>query len=225
MASARRSLDGTPARVGVVYAGYRSTHRIVTDDAYPDGTTLVPMYDLPEHDLTRFDGVVLPSVVDQSFLARESDVLEEYLEAGGVVVSFAKVDRGWLDGYRWRSHPEPARTLELTRVRDHPVLDPLTDRDLNVFEGVRGWFARGFLDAPDPADPVVVDADGRVVVSVDDETTPGTVMAWAGSDPLQRAFREHEPFPTVVSRLLEWVTTESNVPRAVPQRETRGRPR
>lgn len=194
--------------IGVLYAGYQSTYRVATDDAYADTTTLLPMYDLPEYDLTAFDGVVVPSVVDQEFLASESESLAEYLDAGGVLVSFAKIYRDWLAGYRWQSHPTPARELELELVREHPVFEPVTDRDLNLYEGVRGWFTRGYLERPDGAEPLVVDTEDRAIVAVDDESTSGTILATAGADLFHSAFRDHKPFPAVVSRLVEWIAAK-----------------
>ncbi len=205
------SINSTPdASVGVLYAGYQSTYEVTTDSAYGE-TTLLPIYDLPEYDLTRFDGIVVPSVVDQKFLARESDLLASYLDAGGVVVSFAKIFREWLDGYRWRSHPTPARDLELELARRHPVFDSVTKRDLNLYEGVRGWFTRGYLETPEGVDPLVVDTEDRIVVAVDEESTPGTIFATAGSDLFHTAFRNHDPFPAVVARLLEWIVDESEI--------------
>lgn len=202
-AGARRN-----ASVGVLYAGYQSTYQVVTGDAYADSTTLLPIYDLPEYDLTAFDGVVVPSVVDQEFLARESEILADYLETGGVLVSFAKIYRDWLEGYRWQSHPTPARELELEFVCEHPVFEPVSDRDLNLYDGVRGWFTRGYLEIPGGADPVVIDTDDRVIVAVDDESTSGTILTTAGADLFHTAFRDHKPFPAVVTRLLEWMVAK-----------------
>lgn len=208
----RRSTDDqTDAPVGVLYAGYQSTHRVLSDERYADRTTAVPVYDLPERDLDRFDAVVVPSVVDQEFLAEWAGQLRSYLAGGGVLVSFAKVFQRWLDGYRWHSHPAPARELHLSFARDHPVFAPVTERDLNWHEGVRGWFTRGYLDTPDGATPVVADDDGRAVVAVDRASTPGTVLATAGADLFHSAFRDHEPFPAVVDRLLDWARARSEV--------------
>lgn len=208
--TARSAGATSNASVGVLYAGYQSTDVIATDDAYAE-TALLPIYDLPEYDLARFDGVVVPSVVDQEFLTQESGILAEYLDAGGVLVSFAKIFRDWLPGYRWRSHPTPARDLELEFPREHPVFAPVSERDLNLHEGVRGWFTRGYLEVPEGTEPLVVDAENRAVVAVDEESTPGTILTTAGADLFHMAFRDHEPFPAVVARLLEWVTDESDI--------------
>ena len=206
-----RSTSSTvDASIGVLYAGYLSTHQVATDDAHPE-TTPLPIYDLPDHDLTSLDGLVVPSVVDQKFLAHESEVFADYLDAGGVIVSFAKMFRDWLTGYCWHSHPTSARALELELAYDHPVFEPVTERDLNLYEGVSGWFTRGYLEPPAGAKPIVVDAEDRVIVSVDEESTPGTILATAGSDLFHTAFRDHEPFPKVVARLLDWVTDVSAV--------------
>lgn len=221
MVGTRRTAESaetaSDASVGVLYAGYQSTYQVVTDGAYAE-TTLLPIYDLPEYDLTRFDGVVVPSVVDQDFLAQESKILAEYLDAGGVVVSFVKIFRDWLAGYRWWSHPTAARDLELKLTREHPVFVPVSERDLNLYEGVRGWFTRGYLETPEGAEPLVVDAENRAVVSVDEESTPGTILATAGSDLFHTAFRDHDPFPEVVARLLEWMTDESEIDHEEQQR-------
>ncbi|MFB6302585.1 MAG: hypothetical protein ABEH78_06970 [Haloferacaceae archaeon] len=215
MVGTRRTAQSTGATsnasIGVLYAGYQSTYEVVTGDTYSDTTALLPIYDLPAYDLKRFDGVVVPSVVDQEFLAQESQILVEYLDAGGVLVSFAKVFRDWLKGYRWRTHPTPASELDLELVREHPVFDPVSDRDLNLYEGVRGWFTRGYFETPEGAEPLVVDADNRSIVAVDEESTTGTILATAGSDLFHTAFRDHDPFPAVVAQLLKWVTSESGI--------------
>lgn len=206
-----QSADSTSnASIGVLYAGYLSTYQVATDDAYPE-TTPLPIYDLPEYDMTTFDGVVVPSVVDQEFLEEKSEILTDYLDAGGVIVSFAKIFRDWLAGYRWRSHPTPARDLELELTREHPVFAPVTEHDLNLYEGVRGWFTRGYLETPEGAEPLVTDADSRIVVAVDKESTTGTILTTAGSDLFHTAFRDHEPFPTVLTELLDWVISESDI--------------
>lgn len=202
-----RSDDGP---IGVVYAGYQSTYRVATADSFADRLSLLPIYDLPKYDLAEFAAIVVPSVVDQEFLAEEADSIVAYLESGGVLVSFAKVFRAWLEGYRWRSNAYSPRELELEIVRDHPVIAPLAARDLNWYEGVQGWFTRGYLETPAGGRPLVVDPDDRPVIAVDDETTAGTIFATAGADLFHLAFRDRDPYPAVADRLLEWAGRESD---------------
>ncbi len=208
---------GGPAASGrgglaAVYGGSAQHHRSLTMPRYAQylrgGLLYLP--ELPDTDLSGYDGLLIPERLHRGQLARAADRILKYLNGGGTVISFSGGEPlpEFLPGVRWEHRPtnfwwwlEPGAELGLqTPNPDHALFDHLSVRDCT-------WHYHGALDPPEGAEVLVALPSGEALLYVDRVTTPGTLVI-ATLDPMSH-FGSH--FMPAAERFLNgflpWVAS------------------
>lgn len=181
-------------------------HRL---DPWAERLHVIDLYDLLAVDLDRYAGVVIEGMVDQEFLFRHRQVLAGYLDRGGVVVWSGQLFRPWLPGCGL-FEPVAVRSFRdyvVQVLEPHPVFDGVDPADLTFRRGVAGFFARGQHPPPAGATVVLALAGGAPVVYMDRSSTPGTVLAHAGTGLLGWA-GDGSSAARIAPQLLDWVVSE-----------------
>src|SRR5271156_4305333 len=137
----------------------------------------IDCYDLTTVDLCRYVVLVIPSTVDQEFLARNRAVIRAFLDSGRVLIFGGHLHRDWLPGAElFRPIPTPSpRAYRVARVADHPIFAGVRTDDLTFRRGVAGFFARGHHPVPDGGEVLAWLDGGEPVTYVDQVSTAGTL--------------------------------------------------
>lgn len=149
------------------------------------GVTFLYEYDLPDVDLTAYDGIIISNHVDEDFLVAHNHILDTYLENGGVIFSLAEKSQPWLTVVpNWQRSPIPLKDRESHIIAtDNGLFEGVMSEHIEYRKGVRGFFSRGyFATVPERAKVLIADQRGDVIVYVDRTSTKGTIYAGAGTD-------------------------------------------
>jgi hypothetical protein len=182
------------------------------DPRLREGIELVDVYDLPSLDLEPYAAVMVGGMVDQEFLWRHRDVLESFLDRGGVIVFCGHLLRSWLPGCGTfvPAKITSMRDYAVSLVEPDPVFAGVDARDLTFRRGVAGFFARGHHPPPPGAKVLAALAGGQPTTWIDRVTTPGTVFVHAGNDLLGYA-QVDSTAARLAPQLLEWARAEGGV--------------
>lgn len=149
------------------------------------GLVSLNIYDLPYVDLSVYTGIIITNFIEEEYLLEHKDVLEQYLQDGGVVFSQAEIFLPWLPGCgKWVRSPIPLKDREIiVKEPAHSIFQGIDPYDLNYRKGVRGFFSRGYFDkVPEHAQILIEDQERQPIIYVDRHTTKGTIFAGAGTD-------------------------------------------
>ena len=168
-------------------------------------------YALAATDLSRYDGLVIPAMVDQEHLAHHRGVIHRYLDGGGVVVFGGHLHRDWLPGASMfvpLEQPSLA-TYRVERVADHPIFAGVDPEDLTFRRGVAGFFARGHHPPPPGAEVLTELAGGVPATYLDRVSTVGTILVHASGDLLSYGGLAGSTAARIPGQLLDWIQAES----------------
>jgi len=128
------------------------------------------LLDLPQEDLTAYDGLIVPEGLNQGRLDAAAPQIRAFLEDGGAVFLFGDQPTPWLPGLSWHfavaGQPDPDALRVATP--QHAFHSAFTVHD---FYHQHGWFA-----PPAGAEPLMTKPDGKVVLYVDAVSTGGRMM-------------------------------------------------
>ena len=156
------------------------------------GLVFIDMYDLPHTDLSAFVGLIITNYVDEDFMISHRSILENYLEAGGVVFSLAEMSKSYLPNAPiWHRSPTAIKDREIILTEPvYPMFEGIDPYDLNYRQGVKGFFTRGyFKDVPQEATVIVKDELDAPIIYVDRQSTNGVLIVGAGTD-LYQVYRD-----------------------------------
>ena len=178
-------------RLAAVYGGSAPHHRALNEPKYARWLAdCIYLPELPNADLTEYDGVIVPERLHAGRLHAARPRLLEMLERAGTVVLFgeqpvcARQPRGWLPGLDWEYRPtnywwwlEPGATSGLRAQHpEHDLWRHLTLKDAT-------WHQHGVYRAPPGADVLISTDDGGAILYIDRVSTPGTLLV-AALDPM-----------------------------------------
>lgn len=143
---------------------------------------IVDMYDLASVDLTPYKCMIVLGFVDQDFLVEEKHIIEQFLAEGKIVCFFGNLVTPWLPGQemfiakeiKWHGD------YNVTIVKPHPIFEGVTEEDLTINRGVKGFFARGHHPAPVGAEVLLTLPAGETITYIDRHSTNGTIFVHVG---------------------------------------------
>ncbi len=167
------------------------------------------IYELPDLDLDRFSGLLIPGSVDQEWLHLHREVIEAFLNEGRVVVFSGHLFRPWLPGASSfvPKRISSFRDYTVKVVKPHPVFAGVKPEDLTFRKGVAGFFARGHHPPPPGAEVLLALADGEPITYCDRSSSRGTILLHSGND-LWGYAGDESTAGRMVPQLMDWIRQE-----------------
>ena len=146
--------------------------------------SVIDEYDFDSTDLSKYNVLMITYFVDQEYLYKHKNIIENFLNEGKVVVFCGHLFRKWLPG------ASLFMPKKLNSYKDYLVEIPSKSTIFNGVEvddmvankGVAGFFARGYYYAPENAEVELTFTDGKVISYIDRHTTNGTIIVHAGQN-------------------------------------------
>lgn len=144
--------------------------------------SVIDEYELESTDLSNYNVLMINYFVDQEYLYKHKQIIENFLNKGNVVVFCGHLFRQWLPGCSLFM-PKKINSYKdyfVKPVPDTPLFDGVEIEDMVFNKGVAGFFARGYYYAPEKAEVCLTFTDGKVISYIDRHTTNGTIIVHGG---------------------------------------------
>ncbi len=144
--------------------------------------SVIDEYELESTDLSNYNVLLITYFVDQEYLYKHKQIIEDFLNEGKVVVFCGHLFRQWLPGCSLFM-PKKLNNYKdylVKTVAGSPLFDGVEIEDMVFNKGVAGFFARGYYYAPENAEVCLTFTDGKVISYIDRNTTNGTIIVHAG---------------------------------------------
>lgn len=155
--------------------------------------------------LLQYKVVEIPTNADEILLLENKEKIREFLDAGGILLSFTQNYLEWLPGNSlYQASATPIKDRMVVAC-GHEITDGVREYDMNYRCGVKGFFNRGFFKAPKDASVILQDSDGECVAYIDDITTKGLILSTAGADLIGFGLGESSTAKRLGVNLLLWL--------------------
>ena len=144
--------------------------------------SVIDEYELESTDLCNYNILMITDFVDQEYLYKHKQIIENFLNEGKVVVFCGHLFRQWLPGCSLFM-PKKINSYKdyfVQPVPGAPLFDGVEIEDMVLNKGVAGFFARGYYYAPEKAEVCLTFTDGKVISYIDRHTTNGTIIVHGG---------------------------------------------
>ncbi len=125
--------------------------------------------------------------VDQEYLYKHKQIIENFLNEGKVVVFCGHLFRQWLPGCSLFM-PKKINSYKdylVQAVPGSPLFDGVEIEDMVFTKGVAGFFTRGYYYPPEKAEVCLTFTDGKIITYIDRHTTNGTIIVHGGRNILE----------------------------------------
>lgn len=181
---------------------------------------LVRPEDLSAVALDAYDVVLVPCRTPADRMEGNAAQLRTYLDNGGTVIATGESDSHlWLPGIRFTPQPTnfwwwltPGADLGVRiAAPSHSLFWHLTQRDIT-------WHLHGWFDAPESADILAVNGEGKPILYVDEVTTNGRMII-TSLDPFYHHGSHFMPATTrFLDGFLPWM--RANLAREITTRKS-----
>ena len=140
--------------------------------------TIIDEYELGSTDLSYYNVLMITYFVDQEYLYKHKQIIEDFLNAGKVVIFCGHLFRQWLPGCSLFM-PKTIHNYKdyyVQAVPGAPLFEGVEMEDMVFNKGIAGFFARGYYYAPEHAEVCLTFTDGKVITYIDRHTTNGTII-------------------------------------------------
>ncbi|MGX3043767.1 hypothetical protein [Helicobacter sp. T3_23-1056] len=179
---------------------------------YKNALDFVDLYsDFEKLELGKYCAMVLGMSIDEVELWRHREKLYEFLDKGGVVISFCHNYTGILPNNAGYIKSEVEIRDREVRLVGHALTDGVREYDINFRRGVKGFFNRGYFELGEHESECEVflrDSEGKCVGYIDRISTNGVIVATAGADLLTFGVFENNSARRLGLNLLSWLGRE-----------------
>ena len=176
-----------------------------------DNFYVIDMYDLHTIDLTPFKAMVVHDFVDQIYLHKHRNIIENFLNEKKIVIWGGHLTKPWLPGCAL-FEPKKINSFsdyEITIIGNDPIFVGVNPDEMTFNKGVAGFFARGYhMPIPEGAEPLLALPGGDIITYIDRETTAGTIFVHAGRDLFAQRM-QNKSTDRISTQLLQWVHDEA----------------
>jgi hypothetical protein len=190
-------------RLAALYGGSFPERRVMDQPKYRRWLAeVIYLLDLPETDLGRFDGLLVPEGLHHLRLQAAAPQIGAFLDCGGTVLLFGDQPLAWLPGLDWQfgeaRRPGPGDLV--AQQRGHSFHRHLSLDDV--------WHHHGVFHPPAGAEVLLATANGDAVLYLDQSSTPGTLLV-TSLDLLVHAGTSGNPISErFLDRFLPWVVED-----------------
>lgn len=172
--------------------------------------TYLDQYQLAVTDLTPYNVLVITDFIDQEYLFENKEIIQEFLDAGKIVVACTHIFRPWLPGSNLFM-PKPIykySDYEMQVVKEDSFFRGVDMKELAYRKGVSGFYSRGYHPLTNKeAEVVLAFLDGTPITYIDRSTTNGTIVAHSARDLL--TYETGENTTQLISKqFMEWLGEE-----------------
>lgn len=163
------------------------------------------LFQQPGNGLLNFKVVEIPANADEILLLENKEKIQEFLDKGGIIISFTQNYLEWLPGNSLYEASPTAIKDRMVVACGHPITEGVKEYDMNYRCGVKGFFNRGFFKAPAGAAVILKDSDGECVAYIDAATTKGVILSTAGADLVGFGLAESSTAKRLGVNLMLWL--------------------
>lgn len=192
LTSERRSRVA-PKIAGLFSGGYFQKG-FYEDAEFSGRFAVLPAWELEATDLHDYAALWIPRESNQDVLLANRDKLRQYLEGGGTIISFDEVSQDWLPAGNWEQRKANMDTI---RVADHPMVAHLPTDEVK-------WHSHGLYSAYAGSTVLIDDAQGGVILFLDDTTFSGTLIAGTLDPDCHVGFGTQTTRP-LLRAIVDWV--------------------
>ncbi|WP_082942635.1 MULTISPECIES: hypothetical protein [unclassified Helicobacter] len=165
-------------------------------------------------ELKCYSAIIIPMSIDEVELAKHTKKLVDYLNDGGIIISFASNFSKFLPyASSYIQSPTPIRERSI-KIGNHVIFEGVREYDINYRRGVKGFFNRGYFDVSgfpkggEELEIILKDSDDKCVCYIDRTSSNGVVLASAGADLLQFGLFDNTTARKMGLNLLRWLENE-----------------
>lgn len=164
----------------------------------------IDIYDNFEQ-IFKYKALIIPNGVNEIWLYEHKNALENYIKSGRILINFATNSTRYLPSQTSAYIPSdmPIRTREIIPSK-HAIFHGVSAYDLNFRRGVKGFFNRGYFNAPKNSLEIMSDSEKKCVAFIE-KIGDGTLLATAGADFLWYGAFELSTAKRTAINLLLWV--------------------
>lgn len=182
--------------------------KINNDDYYDGIFSKVDAYEelVKEFAFKDYKVVLVETGIDQILLYKYRHKIEDFLDRGGIFISFAANFLEWLPGnmlYKESKYPIKDRVIQ---TNGHEITRGVKDYDITYRRGVCGFFTRGYFDPPKKSEIFLKDNFNQCVAYIDYDTTSGVIVSTAGADLFNYGLFEQSTAKRMGFNFLLWLS-------------------
>lgn len=147
--------------------------------------------------------IIFPMEIDQILLFEHKNQIQNFLDNGGIVLNFAQTYLQYLPHIPLYTASETAIKIREIKTLDHFITLGVKSYDISYRRGVKGFFSRGFIEAPRNAEVFLKDSDEKCIAYL--EKTKGVLIHTAGADLLGFGLFENSTAKRLAFNLLLWI--------------------
>ncbi len=173
-----RSNRTAARKIAVLYSGNAHQYRTFTEPKYKKHIAeLVYLPELKQDQMLQYDVLIVPSQLHQGLVTAQKAAIDQFLDAGKIVVSLGAEVNNWFPAHHWENRPvnfwwwmekDGESGLELTQP-EHPLFEFISLHDAT-------WHYHGvFFPSSEVETLIQVKGDGAVFY-IDKASTKGTLI-------------------------------------------------
>jgi hypothetical protein len=204
-------------KLGVIYSGSKWQHDLFTLEKYqPFISDIIHACALPTTDLRALDVLMVPRESNQEMLLKAKEGLIQFLDRGGLLISFGEVTMPWLPYCIWENEypqfryedetskwdkgdlvTEPYRMLK----PEHPLLSGLEIEDLQ-------WHFHGIFHAPQDAEVLLRYGKDGDVIYIDSNNFKGKIMTTTLDPDVHFGYGVVKKTQKFLDKVFKWAITD-----------------
>lgn len=199
-------------RIGTYYSGTGWQDALFSSEKYRIFLNdRIYACDLSSTELSSYDVIVVPRESNQEMLLKNKEKIVQFLDGGGLLVSFGEVTKPWLPYCEWWKR-DPLFDYEKSRkgklildnyeitAPNHLLLRNLKMEDLQ-------WHFHGLFRAPKNAEVLLRYRPYGDIIYIDSKNVKGTILATTLDPCVHAGYGVIKKTQKFLDNVLEWIST------------------
>lgn len=204
-------------RIGAIYSGSKWQYDLFSSEKYrPFISNILYACNLPTTELSVFDVLIIPRESNQEALLKARQKIIQFLNKGGLLISFGEVSRPWLpycvweDFYphfkygkgssKWDKGKLDTKPFKLLNPR-HPLFKNLKIEDLQ-------WHFHGAFHAPQGVDVLLKYGENNDIIYLDSNSFKGKILATTLDPDVHAGYGVIKKTQKFLDNVLKWAVAE-----------------
>lgn len=175
-----------------------------------ENVAILDQYELHTADLSTYNVLVVTDFIDQEFLYEKRQVIEDFLNAGNIVLACTHIFRPWLPGVNLFMPRKITKhsDYEMKVMKEDSFFAGVDMKELAYRKGVSGFYARGSHPLTNAqAEVVLAFTDGTPITVIDRTSTKGVIVSHSARDLLSYSTGDNTT-SRITPQVLTWLEQE-----------------